>query len=91
MINSFRSRPLLAFWQRGDAAKIRPDLLTRVRLRLAALNEALRSEDMNVPGFNFHKLRGRPLRYSVHINGPWCITFGWDGEHAILVDLEQYH
>jgi proteic killer suppression protein len=46
---------------------------------------------MNLPGFDFHPLRGRPLRYSVHVNGPWCITFGWQGEDAIDVDLEQYH
>ena len=46
---------------------------------------------MNVPGFNFHKLRGKPTRYTVHINGPWCLTFEWDGEDAIRLDLEQYH
>ncbi len=45
---------------------------------------------MNFPGFNFHRLRGRPVRYTVHVNGPWCLTFAWDGEDAVRVDLEQY-
>jgi len=27
----------------------------------------------------------------VHVNGPWCLTFAWDGEDAVRVDLEQYH
>jgi hypothetical protein len=31
---------------------------------------------MNIPGFDFHALRGfYPIRYTVHVNGPWCITF----------------
>lgn len=28
---------------------------------------------------------------TIQVNGPWCITFGWDAEDAIDVDLEQYH
>ena len=46
---------------------------------------------MNVPGFNFHRLRGGTVRYTVHVNGPWCVTFEWDGDDAIAVDLENYH
>ena len=31
------------------------------------------------------------MRYSIHVNGPWCITLEfWDGD-AYAVDLEQYH
>ena len=46
---------------------------------------------MNVPGLDFHRLRGNPVRYTVHVNGPWCITFEWDGTDAVRVDLENYH
>lgn len=91
MIRSFRSRALGAFWHRGDASRLRPDLIERLRLRLSRLDQAIQPEEMNVPGFNFHKLRGRPVRYTVHVNGPWCITFEWEGEDAVRVDLEQYH
>ena len=48
-------------------------------------------EELNVPGFNFHRLKGRPLRYTLHVNGPWCITFEWIDGDAWRVDLEQYH
>ena len=65
--------------------------MARVRVRLDALQAARRPEDMTLPGFKFHRLRGRPVRYTVHINGPWCVTFGWEGENAMAVDLEQYH
>jgi proteic killer suppression protein len=47
---------------------------------------------MDVPGFNFHALQGhRPVRYTVHVNGPWCITFEFDAGDALRVDFEQYH
>ncbi len=91
MIRSFRSRALSALWHKTDASGIRADLVARVRIRLGALNAARRPEALNVSGFNFHRLRGRPARYTIHVNGPWCITFEWDGEDAVRVDLEQYH
>ena len=92
MIRSFKSRALSAFWHTGDVSGLRrPDQAARVRRRLDALHSAKKPDDMNLPGFNFHRLRGRPVRYTVHINGPWCLTFEWDGEDAVLVDLEQYH
>jgi proteic killer suppression protein len=30
-------------------------------------------------------------RYSVWVSGEWRITFGWDGDDAVDVDLEDYH
>ena len=37
------------------------------------------------------ELHGKPQRYTIHLNGPWCITFEWADGTAIRVDLEQYH
>lgn len=91
MIRSFRSRALKALWEKGEAGRISADLVPRLIRRLDALNVAFAPEEMNLPGFDYHKLRGRPVRYSVHVNGPWCVTFGWDGEDAVAVDLENYH
>lgn len=67
------------------------DLVERVIQRLLALDRAGKPEEMNLPGFDFHRLRGKPVRYSVHVNGPWCITFEWRDADAVRVDLEQYH
>jgi proteic killer suppression protein len=92
MIRSFRSKPLRAFWESGDGAKIAPQPRARIGRRLDALDVAEIPEEMNVPGFDFHGLTGdRKGTYSVHVNGPWCITFRWDGGDAIDVDLENYH
>jgi toxin HigB-1 len=91
MIRSCRSRALAALWFKGDRSRIRADLVQRVLSRLNALDDARRPDDVNLQGFNFHRLRGRPVRYTIHVNGPWCLTSEWDGEDAVRVDLEQYH
>jgi proteic killer suppression protein len=64
----------------------------RIQRRLENLDVAGLPEGMNVPSFDFHALRGfDPTRYSVHVNGPWCITFEFHDGDAYRVDFEQYH
>jgi len=76
----------------GQSAKIDARLHRRISVRLDALNDAVSIEDLRMPGYNFHALRGfRPTRYTIHINGPWCITFEFDNGDAYHVDFEQYH
>ncbi len=92
MIRSFRHKGLSDLYRTGKSAKVRPDLQARVLRRLDALNAAKELDDLNVPGFDFHPLKGhKPTRYSLHVNGPWCITFEWNEGDALRVDLEQYH
>lgn len=91
MIESFRHKGLSALFETGRSAKVRADLHKRALRRLDALDNASRPEDLDLPGFDFHPLHGLPLRYSVHVNGPWCITFEWSEAGALRVDLEQYH
>ena len=91
MIRSFRHRALEELWRTGRSRRIDQRLAERTLRRLDALDAASRPTDMALPGFDFHPLRGKPARYTVHVNGPWCITFAWDGNDAIDVNLEQYH
>ncbi len=92
MIRSFRSKGLAELWSRGRTGRIDARLHQRVLIRLDTLDAAARPEDMNIAGFDFHGLQGHvPKRYTVHVNGPWCITFEFDGLDALAVDLEQYH
>lgn len=65
--------------------------MRRVRRRLVVLNAARSTAELNIPGFGFHLLRGKPKRFSIHVNGPFCITFEWVKGDAWRVDLEQYH
>jgi toxin HigB-1 len=91
VIKSFRHKGLAQFFLEYDASKIRPDLIRRVQIRLSALNAARSPEELNLPGFDFHRLRGKPVRYSIHVNGPFCLTFEWIDGDAYHVDLENYH
>lgn len=92
MIKTFRSKALADLWAKGTSSRIDGRLHSRILRRLEAMEAAAIPEDMNFPGFDFHALRGfRPTRYSVHINGPWCITFEFSDGNAYRVDLEQYH
>lgn len=92
VIASFRHKGLRSFWASGSLAGVDAKLATRIRRRLVALQAATRPEDMDLPGFDFHGLQGdRAGAYSVHVNGPWCITFGWQDGNAVDVSLENYH
>lgn len=92
MIASFRSKALADLFQTGKARKIDAKMHKRILVRLDRLDAAERPEDMKLPGFDFHALSGfNPTRYSVHVNGPWCITFEFEGTDAARVDFEQYH
>jgi proteic killer suppression protein len=92
MIKSFRSKGLADLWAKGRTKAIDARLHRRILLRLDRLDAAAAPEEMNVPGFDFHALRGpKPTRYSVHVNGPWCLTFEFEEGDACRVDFEQYH
>ena len=90
MIKTFKSKDLAELWTTGRS-KIDRNMHKRIIRRLDRLEEAVKPEQMNIPGFDFHPLRGKPQRYSVHVNGPWCITFEFDQGDAYRVDFEQYH
>ncbi|KQW74064.1 plasmid maintenance system killer [Devosia sp. Root413D1] len=92
MIKSFKGKGLVELWAKGTSAKIDAKMHKRILRRLDALDAAAKPEDMNLPGFDFHALKGfDPTRYTVHINGPWCVTFAFDGADAVDVEFEQYH
>jgi toxin HigB-1 len=92
MIRSFRSKSFADLWERGRTSKIDARMHQRILRRLDRLDVAARSEEMNIPGFDFHPPRGfKPTRFSVHVNGPWCITFEFEDGDAFRVDFEQYH
>jgi proteic killer suppression protein len=64
----------------------------RILRRPDRLDVAIAAEEKDVSGFDFHPLEGfRPTRYSVHFNGPWCVTFEFEQGDAYRVDFEQYH
>ena len=92
MIRSFRSKALAAFALSGNASKLSVQNPARLRRILLALDAANRPDAMNLSGLRFHPLKGRDKgRYAVDASGNWRITFAFDGEDAVDVDLEDYH
>jgi len=92
VIKSFRSKALRALWERGTTAKIDRRMHDRIKRRLDALDQAFVVDDLKIPGFDLHPLHGfDPVRWSVHVNGPWCLTFEFEDGQVHRVDFEQYH
>jgi len=91
VIASFRHKGLAELFECVRSRRVRQEPHARCLRRLEALDQAESLLELNLPGFDFHSLRGKPQRYSPHVNGPWCITFEWKQGEAFRVDLEQYH
>jgi toxin HigB-1 len=91
MVRSFRSKALRLFAEKGDGSRLPVRNHGRVARILALLNAAIKADDLNLPGFRFHGLQGKPKRYAVDASGNYRITYGWDEPDAVDVDLEDYH
>lgn len=90
MIQSFLHPGLKEVFETGRSARVSASLVARIPRRLYAIHAAADLLWLRQPGFSYHALRGKPQRYSIHVNGPWCITFEWENGNARQVDLEQY-
>lgn len=92
MIRAFKNKGLREFAATGNARKLSVQNSERVRRILQALEAAPTPEAMNLPGFKFHSLTGnRKGEYSVWVTGNYRITFSFEGEDVVNVDLEDYH
>ncbi len=92
MIKSFRHKGLKKFFDSGSVAGIQPQHAKRLRMQLVALDTATTIEDMEIPGFNLHSLKGSDNdRWSVWVNGNWRVTFEFHDGHAFILDYEDYH
>ncbi len=93
MIVGFRSKALRLFAEKGDPSKlpVKGVAIERVSDQLQALDLATRAEQMDVPGWVYHSLMGKPRRFSVRVTANWRLTFAFDPPDASEVDLEDYH
>jgi proteic killer suppression protein len=92
VIKTFKNKALSDLWSSGKTSKIDARMHKRITVRLDRLNSVGSTDDLNLSGYNFHPLKGfDPTRFSIHVNGPWCITFEFRNGDAYNVDFEQYH
>ncbi|MBI2970634.1 MAG: type II toxin-antitoxin system RelE/ParE family toxin [Gammaproteobacteria bacterium] len=92
MIKSFRHKGLRRFYETGSTAGIQAAQAKKIRLELTALDTAARIEDMAIPGFQLHPLKGdRKGEWAVSVSGNWRITFEFRDGHAYQLNYEDYH
>lgn len=92
MIEHFKDRRLKRLYERGDRSKIPADLVDKVERILARLDQALVIEDMNLPGYRLHELKGDLKGFwSVSLSGNWRIIFRFESGKARDVEMMDYH
>jgi len=79
-------------FERGDVDRIQPEHRQTVRDILARLNASSTPEDMDIPGFRLHRLKGEYAGYwAVVVRANWRIIFRFSEGHATDVDYIDYH
>jgi proteic killer suppression protein len=92
VIKSFRHKGLRVLFESGSYAGVQPNHAKRLRLQLAALDSAHTIDDMDIPGFRLHPLKGGMAgRWSIWVNGNWRMTFEFRDGNAYVLDYEDYH
>ena len=91
MIGRIEHKGLAELHRTGKTRKISASRIRKCVRILQLLDVASKPEDMNIVGLHFHVLHGVPNAWSVRVTANYRITFGWSGEAAVDIDLEDYH
>ena len=92
MIGTFQDKVLKALWERGRVKGIDAKSQARLVELLGALDAATKPEDMDLPGYGFHGLKGnRKNQFAVEIRGNFRLVFEWEAGEAVRVRQEDYH
>ncbi len=91
MIKSFKHKGLQKFFESGSLTGIRPEHKQKLRIRLAALDTAICIEDIALPGFRLHPLKGKKKElWAIDVSKNWRIVFKFQDGNAYIVDYEDY-
>jgi proteic killer suppression protein len=92
MIKSIKHKGLRQLYESDSAKLINPMHESRVRKILDILDRAKIINDIDLPGYALHKLKGfKEDRWSVKVSGNWRVTFHFDSGDVYDVNLEDYH
>ena len=92
MIKSFEHKGLQKFFETGSLKGIIPQHKQKLRIRLTALDTATCIEDMDLPGFRLHQLKGRKKGlWAIDVSQNWRIVFKFQDGNAYVVNYEDYH
>jgi proteic killer suppression protein len=92
MIKSFNHKGLKRFFTTGSTAGINSEHAARLEDRLQALHTAVVIDDMDLPGWKLHPLKGDRLElWAVNVSGNWRVVFKFVDGQAYVVNYEDYH
>jgi len=92
MIKSFKHKGLQKFYETGNTSGIQTAHKSKIRIRLAALDTATILEDMNIPGFRLHPLKGdMEGLWAIDVSKNRRITFRFFDGDTFVVNYEDYH
>lgn len=92
MIESFRHKGLRQLFEEGDPKGVNPQHVEKIENILGLLDVAQNIEDMNVPTFRLHALKGELKGFwAVTVRANWRIIFRFADGRASDVDLVDYH
>jgi toxin HigB-1 len=92
MIQSFRHKGLKRLYDDDYPRGVQAEHLIKLRNILARLDAAGSVEDMNLPGFKLHVLKGSlDGLMAVTVRANWRVIFRFADGHAFDVDYLDYH
>jgi len=92
MIKSFKHKGLEMFYLRGSKKGIQSNHANKLRLQLAALDTAQAIDDMDIPGYRLHQLKGdRKGVWTITVNSNWRLTFVFEAGNVFILNYEDYH
>jgi toxin HigB-1 len=93
VIKSFADKRTAAIFTGYAVRDLPPQIQSRARVKLLAIDAAKQLEDLRVPpGNHLEALRGdRQGQHSIRINDQWRICFVWRNGEAWDVAVVDYH
>jgi len=92
MIKSFKHKGLKQYFETGKTSGIQHKHERKLRMQLVAIDTAQSIEDIDLPNFKLHPLKGNRYGiWSITVNGNWRVTFEFIDGNAYILNYEDYH
>ena len=92
MIKSFKHKGLKQYFESGSTAGIQNSHSRKLKMQLAAIDTAHVVEDIDLPGYQLHLLRGnREGIWSISVNGNWRVRIEFIAGNSYILNYEDYH
>lgn len=91
-MRTFRHKGLRRLFADGDGRGVKSDQVERIENILSVLSAAETLEELGLPSFRLHPLRGQLKGlWSITVRANWRIVFRFEKADAFDVDLVDYH